>query len=174
MTSARPPLAPRPHEDGGATLVGLALAAFVMVAGVLAVDVAALAVARASAQTAADMAALAALTPGAGSGARRAGEVASANSAELVACDCSATQAVVTVRRRVPLVPTGSMIQLTTRARAVLAARGPPPDRSKSRQPQPASLALGCASPCHLGGRPHEPTARESALHARLWHRRPS
>jgi len=43
--------------------VGLGLAGFVLMAGIVAVDVGALAGARAAAQTAADMAALAALTP---------------------------------------------------------------------------------------------------------------
>jgi hypothetical protein len=50
-------------EKGGATLVGLALAGFVLMAGLVAVDVGALAGARAAAQTAADLAALAALSP---------------------------------------------------------------------------------------------------------------
>jgi Putative Flp pilus-assembly TadE/G-like len=50
-------------ERGGVTLVGLALAGFVLMAGLVAVDVGALAGARAAAQTAADLAALAALSP---------------------------------------------------------------------------------------------------------------
>jgi len=50
-------------EKGGATLVGLALAGFVLMAGLVAVDVGALVGARAAAQTAADLAALAALSP---------------------------------------------------------------------------------------------------------------
>ena len=85
-------------ERGGATLIGLALTGFVMLAGVAAVDIGALAVTRAAAQTAADMAALAALTPRVGpvvapagdSAGTRAAELAGANGAELVACDCSA------------------------------------------------------------------------------------
>ena len=137
-------------ERGGATLVGLALAGFVLMAGVVAVDVGALAGARAAAQTAADMAALAALTPavetaslradwGQGSGAFRfqaadqvqdgpaswAAEIAMANGAELVRCDCSAVQAVVSVRRRVRFVPGGLTVSVTARARAVLGR--PPP-----------------------------------------------
>ena len=47
-------------ERGGATLIGLALAGFILMVGLVGVDVGALAVARAAAQTAADLAALAA------------------------------------------------------------------------------------------------------------------
>jgi uncharacterized membrane protein len=103
-------------------LVALALTAFLLLTGLLAVDVGALAGAKAAAQTAADMAALAALTPGGDPAASNAAAIASANSAELVACDCSAVQAVVTVRRRVVLAPTGLSVWVTARARAVLAA----------------------------------------------------
>ena len=81
------------------TLIGLALSGLILMTGVLAVDIGALAAARAAAQTAADMAALAVLTPGRGTS--RAAEIAVANGAELVRCDCSAIQAVVKVRRRV-------------------------------------------------------------------------
>ena len=133
-------------ERGGATLVGMALAGFVLMVGVVAVDVGALAGARAAAQTAADMAALAALTPGAEHlpqpepgregrpeiGARstdpraaRAAAIAAANGAELVRCDCSAVQAVVRVRRRVRLVPGGLTVLVTARARAVLGRPSP-------------------------------------------------
>ncbi len=112
-----------PGELGGASLVALALTAFLLLAGLLAVDVGALVAARAAAQTAADMAALAALTPSDGSAAARAAAIASANGAELVVCDCSAVQAVVRVRRRVALAPTGLTVWVTARARAVLAAR---------------------------------------------------
>jgi len=175
----------RPAEMGGATLVGLALAGFVLMAGVVAVDIGALAGARAAAQTAADMAALAALTPevehppqrepahvqppepgsaaaqtegrdtfratarmdgpdgfrpaaavegrkaaeaahqGQEGRASRAAEIAMANGAELVRCDCSAVQAVVSVRRRVRFVPGGLTVLVTARARAVLGR--PPP-----------------------------------------------
>ena len=133
-------------ERGGATLVGMALAGFVLMVGVVAVDVGALAGARAAAQTAADMAALATLTPIAEHApdreperegrpeiggqstdprAARAAEIAAANGAELVRCDCSAVQAVVRVRRRVRLVPGGLTMLVTARARAVLGR--PPP-----------------------------------------------
>jgi hypothetical protein len=50
-------------ERGGATLLGFAMAGVVLMAGIVSIDVGALAGARAAAQTAADMAALAALTP---------------------------------------------------------------------------------------------------------------
>src|SRR6266508_2874018 len=112
-----------PGELGGASLVALALTAFLLLAGLLAVDVGALVAARAAAQTAADMAALAALTPSDGTAAARAAAIASANGTELVVCDCSAVEAVVSVRRRVALAPTGLSVWVTARARAVLAAR---------------------------------------------------
>ena len=137
----------RPAEErGGATLVGMALAGFVLMVGVVAVDVGALAGARAAAQTAADMAALATLTPIAEHApdrepegevrpqiggqstdprAARAAEIAVANGAELVRCDCSAVQAVVRVRRRVRLVPGGLTVLVTARARAVLGRPSP-------------------------------------------------
>lgn len=124
-------------------------------AGVVAVDIGALAGARAAAQTAADMAALAALAPEVGhpqsepahdqppergsatdkgggldisragdqarvGRASRAAEIAVVNGAELVRCDCSAVQAVVSVRRRVRFVPGGLTVLVTARARAVL------------------------------------------------------
>ena len=84
-------------ERGGATLVGLGLTGLILMVGIVAVDVGALAGARAAAQTAADMAALAALTPqagwaaalGEGWSASKAAEIAEANGAELVTCDCS-------------------------------------------------------------------------------------
>jgi hypothetical protein len=125
-----------PGELGGASLVALALTAFLLLAGLLAVDVGALAAARAAAQTAADMAALAALTPGGGSEASKAAAIASANGAELVVCDCSAVEAVVTVRRRVALAPTGLSVRVTARARAVLAARHAPRRRDLPARPQ--------------------------------------
>ena len=125
---------PGPGEQGGTTLIGLALAGFVLLAGLAAVDIGALAASRAALQTAADMAALAALTPevratplqSGTAGARaggpevRAAELAAANEAELVACECSAVEAVVTVRRRQALVPDGLVVTLTAKARAVL------------------------------------------------------
>ena len=141
-------------ENGGATLVGLALAGVILMAGVVAVDVGALVSGRAAVQTAADMAALAALTPvdpfaldrrGAaeraqGRGASRAAELAAANGAELVLCECSAAQAVVHVRRRVRLLPAGLPVMLTARARAVLAA---PPTTGRPTVPPADLLSQG-------------------------------
>ncbi len=57
--------------------------------------------------------------------ASRAAEIAVANEAELVTCDCSAVQAVTTVRRRVRLVPGGLTVWVPAKARAVLGR--PPP-----------------------------------------------
>ena len=115
-------------EKGGATLVGLALAGFVLMAGLVAVDVGALVGARAAAQTAADLAALAALSPQTGPVAgsaqsceARAAGIAAANGAELVACECSGVEAVVRVRRRLRLVPGGLSVSVGASARAVLA-----------------------------------------------------
>ena len=113
------PCGSRPREQGGTTLIGLALAGFILLAGLAAVDVGALAAARAAAQTAADMAALAALTPTVAPAPAsttsasqegpeaRAAELAAANGGRLVGCDCSAVEAVVTVRRRQRLVVRG-------------------------------------------------------------------
>src|SRR5512132_2095663 len=129
-----------PGERGGATLVGLALVGVLLMVGVVAIDVGALAGARAAAQTAADMAALAALTPsdagdGGGSVAAeewaesRAAEIARANGAELVRCDCSSVQAVGTVRRWLWLVPGGMRVAVSASSRAML---GGPPAASRA------------------------------------------
>jgi Putative Flp pilus-assembly TadE/G-like len=148
-----PPLNP---EEGGATLVGLALAGFVLLAGVAAVDVGALAGARAAAQTAADMAALAALTPQDGRE-ERAAEIAAANGAELVACDCSAVRAVVSVRRRQRLLPGGLMVVLTARARAVL---GEPPTASRATV---RAVDLSRAADGNQATRPRDPAGGDAA-----------
>jgi secretion/DNA translocation related TadE-like protein len=124
-------------ERGGATLIGLALAGFILMVGLVGVDVGALTVARAAAQTAADLAALAALAPqqvqavpaAPDPRAARAAGIAAANGAELVRCACSAVEAVVRVRRRLRLVPGGLIVSVTATARAVL-ARVPPAGRA--------------------------------------------
>jgi secretion/DNA translocation related TadE-like protein len=157
-------------ERGGATLVGLALTGFVLLAGLAAVDIGALAVARAAAQTAADMAALAALTPregpvapAGGSAETRAAELAGANGAELVSCDCSAVQAVVRVRRRQRLVPAGLTLALTASARAVL-SQPPATNRATvravdhSRAADGSQASPGPGQPRH--GRPTCPRTR--------------
>jgi secretion/DNA translocation related TadE-like protein len=136
---------PPAGERGGATLIGLALTGFVLLAGVAAVDIGALAVARAAAQTAADMAALAALTPRADppgaptrdSAESRAAELARANGAELVACDCSAVQAVVKVRRRQPLLPGGLVVGLVASARSVLSQSAAEPPAATASPGEP-------------------------------------
>jgi hypothetical protein len=143
---------PSRRQAGSATLIALALTVFVMCGGVMALDVGLLVVARARAQTAADLAALAALTPagggqdasrgsrsdpaspiGNGGPASRASSVAAANGAELVACACGPTEVVVTVRRRVRVLPSGMLLSMTARARAVLPGlNGPEPERTLS------------------------------------------
>jgi Putative Flp pilus-assembly TadE/G-like len=143
---------PSRWQAGSVTLVALALTVFVLGAGMMALDVGLLVVGRARAQTAADLAALAALTPAAGgpgasqglpsgpggrdapqglpSGPRGPGghggpaaaarAVAAANGAELLSCACGPTEAVVTVRSRVRMLPAGMPLPMTARARAVL------------------------------------------------------
>jgi secretion/DNA translocation related TadE-like protein len=112
---------PGRRQAGSATLIALALVVFVMLAGVMALDVGLLVVARARAQTAADLAALAALTPSdAGPVPGAPGTVAAANGAELVACSCGPTEAVVTVRSHVRMLPAGVALSVTARARSVL------------------------------------------------------
>jgi uncharacterized membrane protein len=128
------------EQVGGATLVGLALVGFVLLTGLAAVDIGALAAGRAAAQTAADLAALAALTPGAGQAGTRAARVAGANGAELVACRCTPVEAVVSVRRRVRLLPAGLSVRVGARARAVLVVAAPrqgrwPPDAGRPPGP---------------------------------------
>jgi uncharacterized membrane protein len=129
------------EQTGGATLVGLGLVGFVLLTGLAAVDIGALAGGRAAAQTAADMAALAALTPGGGQGDTRAALVAEANGAELVACYCTPVEAVVSVRRRVRLLPAGLSVRVGARARAVLAVAA----RRSGRWPPDAGLPGGMA-----------------------------
>jgi hypothetical protein len=142
-------------QAGSVTLIAVALTVLVMCAGLMALDVGLLVVARARTQAAADLAALGALTPGGGPGAShgrpsvpvgpvgggepaaRAGAVAAANGAELVACACGPTEAVVTVRSRVRLLPGGMVLSMTARARAVLPGLdGPEPSRRGAATPQ--------------------------------------
>lgn len=125
-------------ERGAATLIALALSAFVVMAALVAADLGALAVARAKAQTAADLAALAAVTPAGGqegavagiagrsgdSATDRAGEIASANGARMTRCTCEPMEAVVGVGRRVLLLPFGVPVEVTAYARAVLPGPG--------------------------------------------------
>jgi secretion/DNA translocation related TadE-like protein len=125
------------RQAGSATVLALAFTVLVLLAGLAAVDVGLLVVARTRAQTAADLAALAALTPpGAGAGAAR--QVAAGNGAELSACACGAGEAVVTVRTRVRMLPGPTVVSVAARARAVL----------------PAFSPTGQAQPLRVGHRP--------------------
>jgi secretion/DNA translocation related TadE-like protein len=120
-------------ERGAATLIALALSALVAIAVLVAADLGALAVARAQAQTAADLAALAAVTPADhGQAANRAGEVAAANGTRMTRCGCQPMEAVVGVRRRVLLVPFGVPVEVRAYARAVL--QGPEPQGPAARR----------------------------------------
>jgi secretion/DNA translocation related TadE-like protein len=115
-------------ERGAATVLALALSAVVIVAGLVTADLGALAAARAQAQTAADLAALAAVTPtGESMAVDRAREAAIANGADLTRCACAPMEAVIGVRRRVLLPPFGVPVELHAYARAVLPGPGGPP-----------------------------------------------
>lgn len=121
-------------QGGSASLIGLALCAFVVIATLATADVGALAFARARAQTAADLAALAAVTPypgavgpggpaipiGLGSPAERAQVVATSNGAEVVTCSCGSLDTTVGVRVRARLIPFGTTVGVRAYARAVL------------------------------------------------------
>ncbi len=127
----------QPPERGSASLIGLALCAFVVIATLVTADVGALAFARARAQTAADLAALAAVTPhpsgpleqsagtspglsGLGSPAERASAVAAGNGADMLACSCGPLEATISVGVRARLIPFGATVQVRAYARAVL------------------------------------------------------
>ena len=125
---------PRQTQRGSASLIGLALCAFVVIAALVTADIGALAVARARAETAADLAALAAVTPhlaasgpsapdnssGLGSPAERAHLVATSNGAEVIACSCDPVDSTVTVRVHAHLIPFGATVAVRGSARAVL------------------------------------------------------
>jgi len=108
------------NEAGSVAIVALALGVVVVLAGLAAFDVGLLAAARARAQTAADLAALAALTTTGEPAVSSATTIAQANGAELLGCACSSGEAVVTVGRQVVIPPTGLQVLLRARARAVL------------------------------------------------------
>lgn len=122
--AAQPTIDPGRQQAGSATVLALAFAVLLLLAGLVAVDVGLLVVARARAQAAADLAALASLTPP-GAGAWMAGVVAVGNDAELAACACGAGEAVVTVRTRVRMLPGRMVVSVSARARAVLPAFSP-------------------------------------------------
>jgi secretion/DNA translocation related TadE-like protein len=151
---APPPTTSRRRQAGSATLIALALTVFLTFAGVMALDVGLLVVARARAQTAADLAALAALTPAhTGQGPGGAGAVAAANGAELVACSCGATEAVVTVRSRVGMLPAGTALTMTARARAVLPGLGreATPDTKRAGPGRGPARGVAWSSPGGIG-----------------------
>lgn len=132
-------------ELGAVTLIVLALSAVVVVVAYIAADLGALEVARAQAQTAADLAALAAVTPaGGGTPAGRAREIAAANGADVTRCTCEPMEAVIGVRRRVLLAPFAMPVEVTAYARAVL--------------PAPGAMVLQARRPsrseAHAGGQP--------------------
>jgi secretion/DNA translocation related TadE-like protein len=135
-------------ESGSVTVVALALGVVVVMAGLVAFDVGLLAAARARAQTAADLAALAALTATGEPAVASAAAVARANGAELHECACTAAEAVVTVHQRVLLPPAGLPVTLRARARAVLPAhvkpdRGPRRASLPGARPRPSRILEG-------------------------------
>jgi len=149
------------QQAGSATVLALAFAVLLLLAGLVAVDVGLLVVARARAQAAADLAALASLTPP-GAGARMAGVVAVGNGAELAACACGAGEAVVTVRTRVRMLPGRMVVSVSARARAVLPAFSPT-GQARSRRDRwgpPSGRAGGdpweAARPGRSGSGPNE------------------
>jgi hypothetical protein len=125
---------PSPTQRGSASLIGLALCAFVVIATLVTADIGALAFARARAETAADLAALAAVTPypgslgpdaaadpgGLGSPTGRAALVATSNGADMVACSCDSLDTTVSVRVRTRLIPFATTVGVRAYARAVL------------------------------------------------------
>jgi secretion/DNA translocation related TadE-like protein len=124
-------------ERGAATLIALALVAVVVMAALVTADIGALAVARAQAQTAADLAALAAVTPiGDGLALARAGEIAAANGARVTRCTCGPAEAVVSVRRRVRLAPFNRVVEVRADARAILPTTAPRSRRAARPRPR--------------------------------------
>jgi len=137
-------------QQGSASLIGLALCAFVVIATLVTADLGALAYARARAQTAADLAALAAVTPhpsgpvvptggmphgvldGLGSPAERANAVAASNGSDVLACSCGPLETTISVRVRARLIPFRTTVEVKAYARAVL-----PPSVDPSAIPSP-------------------------------------
>ena len=159
-----PPSARPGSERGAATLIALALVAVVVMAALVTADIGALAVARAQAQTAADLAALAAVTPtGGGPAPARAGEIAAANGARMTRCSCEPMEAVVSVRRRVRLAPFGRVVEVRADARAILPANGT----------QVAALGLAAITATHGSGSGDRDLVSTDQIRAiRSWRRR--
>jgi secretion/DNA translocation related TadE-like protein len=157
-------------QRGSASLIGLALCAFVVIAALVTADIGALGVARARAETAADLAALAAVTPhlaapgrsapadptGLGSPAERAHLVATSNGADIIACSCDPLDSTVTVRVQTRLIPFGATVAVRGFARAVLPMD---PGPAASANDQGSSRSVGCrqlsdGASCPAGGAP--------------------
>ena len=117
-----PGVEPSRRQAGSASVVALAFAVLLLLAGLVAVDVGLLVVAPA---------------PGGVSEARAASLVAAGNGAELTACACGAGEAVVTVRTRVRMLPGRMLVSVSARARAVLPEFSPTGGQVQSRTSQP-------------------------------------
>jgi secretion/DNA translocation related TadE-like protein len=110
----------RDAERGSVTLLALGFAAVLAMVTIAAVDIGMLALTRARVQTAADLAALAAVTPSSGPPQQTAASIADLNGARLAACSCGSEESVVAVARQVRLLPAGPTVRVEARARAVL------------------------------------------------------
>jgi len=114
------------------TVVTAGVMAVAVVVALGSADVARVVIAKGSAQTAADAAALAAAQdlalPSSSSPAQSAADLAQANGATLVACDCAtgSTQAVVMVQLQVRLAFLGGTREVVASARAVTDSSGSP------------------------------------------------
>jgi secretion/DNA translocation related TadE-like protein len=124
IEAARPlASAHRQGEQGSVTLLALGLAVVLIMICLASIDIAVIVAARAKAQTAADLAALGALTPATTLPRSVAQAVAAGNGASLVECDCGAVEATVTVERAVRLPLFGVVVGRPARARAVVDTR---------------------------------------------------
>lgn len=110
----------RPRETGSVTLALLPMCLVLLLFSVAAIDVGAVVASRAMAQTAADLAALAALVPADRLPRQAAAAVAEANGAHLTECGCDTGSAVVTVERAIRLPVLGRVVRVPARARAIV------------------------------------------------------
>jgi secretion/DNA translocation related TadE-like protein len=101
-------------------VLALGFVVVLMAVTIAAVDVGMLALTRTRVQSAADLAALAAVTPSAGPSDQVAEMIARDNGARLASCECGPEESLVTVDQRVRLLPVGPTLRLEARARAVL------------------------------------------------------
>ena len=116
----RPPEERGEGESGSVTVLALGFVVVLMAVTLVAVDVGMLALTRARVQSAADLAALAAVTPSSGPPGQAAEMIARDNGARLASCDCRPEASVVAVDQRVRLLPVGPTVRMEARARAVL------------------------------------------------------